>query len=366
MKKNILILIKPASSLCNLDCKYCFYNDEAEKREVSSFGIMTEGTTKNVISKAIDFADGGSVNFMFQGGEPLVAGYDYFVHFIKYVDEINVNKIKITYGLQTNGTLLTEELCKFFHNNQFLIGVSIDGKADLHNANRITKDGKGSFNKVMQGVDLLKKHKVEFNVLSVVTSLSRKKAKETYKFFRSHDMNYMQFITCLEPFEVEPLTSGFALSGEGYFEFYKTLFDLYVADKISGKEVYIRYFDNLLEMMNGARPELCGLNGHCGIQLVVEGNGNCYPCDFYCDEKYLMGNINEKNLDEMAMNPCAEKFTAPSYKIEEKCIDCEVKDLCRGGCRRERDYMNDGNLHLNIYCEGRKKFFKYFKEKLAR
>ena len=364
MKKNINILIKPASAMCNLRCKYCFYLDEAENREVGNFGVMQETTAKNIIIKSLDYACGGSVSYMFQGGEPLVAGYDFFVKFIELVGVINENNTVISYGLQTNGTLLTDELCELFQKNNFLIGVSIDGKSELHNSNRITKDGKGSFNKVMQGVDLLKKHKVKFNVLTVVTNLSKKKAKETYKFFTSHGLNYMQFINCLEPFGVEPQSSGFALDSQGYFEYYKTLLDLYIADKASGQEVYIRYFDNLLGMLNGETPELCGLNGHCGIQLVVEGNGNCYPCDFYCDDKYLMGNINEKNLDELASSACVEKFLLPSYVVNEKCSNCEVQRLCRGGCRRERDYLNDGKLNLNIYCEGRKKFFKYFAERL--
>ncbi len=357
---NITILIKPASSLCNLNCKYCFYNDMASIRETASYGIMTEETAKNLIEKSLAFVDGGSVNYAFQGGEPTVAGLAFFEKFIQIVNALNVKKAKITYSLQTNGTLLTNEFCEFFSKHNFLIGISIDGKADLHNGNRVTKEGKGSFNKVMQGVDLLKKHKVEFNVLTVVNSLSKRKAKETYNFFTSHGMNYMQYINCLEPFGMKSFSSGFAIDNQGYFEYYKTILDLYIADKKAGKQVFIRYFDNLLAMLNGGRAELCGMNGVCGLQLIVEGNGNCYPCDFYCDDGYLLGNINESDLFDLAKSPNVEKFIVPSQKVDEMCKTCNVANLCRGGCRRERDYLNDGNLNLNIYCEGRKKFFEYF------
>ncbi|MEG2001769.1 MAG: anaerobic sulfatase maturase [Clostridia bacterium] len=358
-KKFMTILMKPASSLCNLNCKYCFYNDTAKNRETASFGIMSEGTVNAIIEKSLEYVDGGGVNYSFQGGEPTVAGLDFFKKFVEIVNAKNLNKTAVTYALQTNGTLLDDAFCEFFKTNNFLIGISIDGKSETHNANRLYKDGKGTFNKVMQAVDCLKKHKVEFNVLTVVNSKSKKKAKETYNFFVSHGINYLQFITCLEPIGSLPFSSGFAIDNDGYFEYYKTLLDLYVADKRNGKDVSIRYFDNLLGMLNGENPELCGMNGHCNCQLVIEGNGNCYPCDFYCEDKYLLGNINADDLTEMATSENAKAFLTPSYQIDEKCKTCAVANLCRGGCRRERDYFSDGKLNLNIYCEGRKKFFEY-------
>ncbi len=360
MKKSITMLIKPASSLCNLRCKYCFYADIAENREIESFGVMTEDTATAVISKALAFAEGGGVNFAFQGGEPTVAPLSFFEWFCETVKSLNTQNSTITYALQTNGTLITQAHCKFFHENNFLIGISIDGKADIHNANRIDGKKKGSFSKVMQSVDMLKKYKVEFNVLAVVTSLSPRTATATYNFFKSHGLLYMQFITCLEPIGSEPFTSGFAPTNDGYYKFYQTIFDLYIADKKAGIPVSIRYFDNLIEMLSGGTPELCGMSGICSGQLIIEGNGNCYPCDFYCEDKYLLGNINTHSLEEMAVCEQMQTFRNTSLKVDEKCKNCSVFGLCRGGCRRERDYMSSGNLELNMYCEGRKKFFEYF------
>ncbi len=360
MKRNITMLIKPASALCNLRCKYCFYADIAENREIESFGIMNRETARNIIEKALIFTDGGVANFAFQGGEPTVAPLGFFVEFVEMVNELNVKKSQILYALQTNGTLLTKEHCEFFHANNFLIGISLDGKADIHNANRVDGKGKGTFNKVMKGIDMLKKYKVEFNILTVVTSLTPRNAQALYRFFKAQNLNYLQFITCLEPIGSTPFSSGFAPNNEDYFEFYKIILDLYIADKKAGNAVSIRYFDNLLGMLNGGQPELCGMTGVCSGQLIIEGNGNCYPCDFYCEDKYLIGNINGNTLEEMAVCENMQKFQLSSRKIDEKCKTCSVFNLCRGGCRRERDYMSTGELYLNMYCEGRKKFFEYF------
>ncbi len=366
MKRNITMLIKPASALCNLRCKYCFYADIAENREIESFGIMNLDTAEAIISKAIAFADGGAISFAFQGGEPTVASLKFFVEFVELVKKHNVNRSQISYALQTNGTLLTSEHCEFFYENNFLIGVSLDGKAEMHNANRVDTKQKGTFNKVMQAIAMLKKHKVKFNILTVVTSLTPRNAQSLYNFFKAQNLHYLQFITCLEPIGATPFSSGFAPDNEGYFKFYKTIFDLYLQDKQNGEAVSIRYFDNLLEMLNGRQPELCGMIGICQGQLIIEGNGNCYPCDFYCEDKYLLGNINENLLEKMAVVGNMKKFQQSSVKVDEKCKSCSVYSLCRGGCRRERDYMSSGELELNMYCEGRKKLFEYFAKKTQR
>lgn len=360
--KHITILIKPASSACNLKCRYCFYNDVSSLREVKSFGLMTKETAHNLIDKALDFADGGSVNFAFQGGEPTICPLDFFKDFVEYCKSANKKNAKVSYSLQTNGTLLTDEIAAFYAENDFLVGVSIDGKAELHNANRLTASGKGSFNKVMQGIDLLKKHNVKFNALIVANKLSAKRGRETYRFFKSQGINYMQFIDCLEPFDVEPFTSGFSMDNDDYFNYYKAIFDEYIKDLSSGENVYVRSFENIFALMSGGTPEVCGMKGYCTVNLVVEGNGNCYPCDFYCEDEYLLGNINENNLEELAVSENASKFVKESLKVEDKCRSCDVAGLCFGGCRRERDVH--GEITLNRYCEGKQKLLRYMLEKV--
>lgn len=361
-KRFITVLIKPASSACNLACKYCFYNDVSNLREVKSFGMMTNQTAENLITKTLKYANGGGVNYAFQGGEPTLCSIEFFKHFVNFAKENNSKNAKITYSLQTNGTLITDQLASFFGENDFLIGVSIDGKVELHNQNRIYIGGKGSYNKVMQGVDLLNKHKVKYNALTVVNSYSAKKGRETYRFFKSRGINYMQFIDCLEPFDVVPFSSGFALDNEKYFEYYKSVFDEYLRDIKSGENVYVRNFENILAKIQGLKTELCGYNGHCSTNLVVEGNGNCYPCDFYCEDEYLLGNINENDLEDLALSENSTKFVNQSLKVEEECRNCSVAYICMGGCRRERD--DRGSITLNRYCQGKKKLFEYILKEL--
>ncbi len=367
MKRNITIMIKPASSLCNLACTYCFYHDIAENRAQASFGLIKEDIVDNIIQKSLDYAEGGSVTFAFQGGEPLLYGLEGFQNFVKIVKEKNTSHAKVNFALQTNGTLLTAELCQFFKENNFLIGISIDGESQIHNAHRIYKDGKGSFNVVMQKVQLLQKYNVDFNALVVVTRKSYRNAKSIYNFFMSKGINYIQFITCLENMNTTPFSSPYSLTCDQYFKFYSEVFDCYFADLKRNKPVHIRYFDNLIEMiLHGAQPELCGMSGVCSGQLIVEGNGNLYPCDFYCEDQYLLGNILDSDLKQISKSENMQKFVRMSYHVDEDCRHCEVANICRGGCRRERDFMSDGVLQKNIYCTARKQLFLHIINELRK
>lgn len=364
MRRNMTVLIKPASSICNIRCRYCFYCDISSHREEQSYGIMKDDVTHALINRVLSYADGGSVSFVFQGGEPLIAGKRYFENFIDEVKNRNTKKSLISYALQTNGTLIDDAFCLLFRENHFLLGVSVDGKSGLHNANRITKDGKGTFSKVMQGIDLLKKYDIDFNVLCVVTKQSAKQAQAIYNFFTGHGISYMQFITCLEPFCCLPLSTPYAMNNDEYFCFFRTLFDLYYEDRKKGIPVSVRYFDNLLSLIHGQLPEMCGMTGRCTVNLAVEANGDCYPCDFYCDDSHLMGNIKDMSLEQLSRSDAAKDFIVRSLSVDESCKRCDVFDLCRGGCRRERDYQHDGDLKLNIYCEGRQRFLRYVMDKI--
>ncbi|MFA7673274.1 MAG: radical SAM protein [Clostridia bacterium] len=358
------VLIKPASSICNMRCRYCFYCDISSHREEQSYGIMTDDITTALIDKVLAYADGGSVSFVFQGGEPLIAGIRYFENFIYEVKTRNTKKSLISYSLQTNSTLIDDAFCILFRDSHFLLGVSVDGKSGLHNMNRVTKDGKGTFNKVMQSIDLLKKYNIDFNILCVVTKQAAKQAQAIYGFFAGHGIRYMQFITCLEPFGSMPLSTSYAMNNDEYFCFYRTLFDLYYEDRKKGIPVYVRYFDNLLSLIHGQTPEMCGMTGRCAVSLTVEANGNCYPCDFYCDDSHLMGSITDMSLEQLSASDTARDFILKSLRVDDACRQCDVYDLCRGGCRRERDQENNGDLHLNMYCEGRKRLLRYVMDKL--
>ncbi len=365
MRKNINIMIKPASSLCNLNCQYCFYHDTAELRSVASYGLMTQDTASSIIAKSLAFAEGGDVNFVFQGGEPLLWGIDNYIAFFDTVSSTNNTNSKVTYAVQTNGTLLTEQYCQLFALHNVLVGVSIDGRSQLHNMHRLDNNGKGTYNAVMHGVKLLQKYDVQFNALVVVTKASSRCAKSIYNFFKSQGIDYLQFITCLEPMGAELFSSKYALTNGEYFTFYRDMFDEYYRDKCSGSSVHINYFDNVVAMiMQGTMPNMCGMFGYCTGQIVIESNGNIYPCDFYCLDKHLLGNISNISFEQAYQSPAMTHFIEGSRAVDMQCTGCDVANICRGGCRRERDYMDNGQLQLNIYCEGRYQLLHHIINKL--
>lgn len=342
------IMIKPASSLCNLRCKYCFYCDVASQREVVSFGIMEQDTAENLIKSALKFADGSSVAFAFQGGEPLMAGIDYFRFFTEKVNEYNLKNSEIFYSIQTNGTLVTDEWARFFHDNKFLVGLSLDGDF-AGNKFRLDSKGQNSYYKITAAANKFKKHGVEFNILTVLTGYCAENAERIYKHFRTNGYGYLQFIPCLRPMG-DNTKSELYMTNEQYADFLIRIFNLYVKDFVRGKYMSIRQFDNWVRMYLGERAEQCGLMGYCTHQFVAEGNGNIYPCDFYCTDEWLLGNINEQSLEEMAKSEKAETFIKESLTVPERCKACKFYPICRaGGCKRNRESED--------YCLAYKRFF---------
>ncbi|MFI3229486.1 MAG: radical SAM protein [Bacillota bacterium] len=345
----ITIMIKPASSGCNLQCEYCFYNATASSRKISNQGIMSKETAHNLIDKAVEYVGQGCINFVFQGGEPLLVGIDFYEDFVSYFNKIK-GRARVNFSLQTNGTLLNDDYCKFFNRHNFLLGVSLDG-SQATNKYRKLQSGEPSFDAIIKGINLLKKHNVQFNILSVVTKNSAKMIKRDYKFFAENDMKYLQFIPCLKPICGE-FDSNIHMTANEYGKFLYDLFQLYVADNFkNNKFVSIRYFDNLLNLITTGRSEQCGVNGQCGSQYVIEGGGNIYPCDFYCEDKWLLGNINNTDFATLEYKDLRIEFLAESSKIPQKCIDCQFFALCKScGCKRSRAHFED-------YCGGYYRFF---------
>ena len=342
------IMIKPASSLCNLRCKYCFYCDVAAHRDVFSLGKMELSTAENLIKSALSFADGCSVAFAFQGGEPLMAGLDYFREFVHLVKKHNVKGSEIYYSIQTNGTLADDDFARFFHDNKFLVGLSLDGD---YEGNRFRVDAKGqnSYYKITKAANKFIKHGVEFNILTVLTGYCAENAERIYKHFRSMGYKYIQFIPCLRPMG-DSTESELYMTADQYADFLIRIFNLYVKDFTRGNYVSIRQFDNWVRMYLGEKPEQCGLMGHCTHQFVCEGNGNIYPCDFYCTDEWLLGNINEVSLKEMAEGKKAHEFIKESITVREECKKCSFYPICRqGGCKRNRESGD--------YCRSYKEFF---------
>lgn len=347
----ISIMLKPASSACNLKCKYCFYNDVASSREISNKGIMSTSTAKKVIEAALDFSK-DNIFFTFQGGEPLIAGIDFFKEFVAIAKELNNNGAKISYALQTNGTLLNDEWCQFFNENKFLIGVSLDGDEET-NSYRVYPDGSPTFPDILAGIQLLKKHNVDFNILSVLTKRTANSFRKTYRFLKENDLLYLQYIPCLKPFGAED--NEYSMTNEDYEGYLNSAFKLYYNSSFTSKRVSIRQLDNYKLLATNQNAEQCGMNGICSNQFVIEGDGSIYPCDFYCTDEWLLGNINDIDFTTAYNSPRAVEFIKDSFKLKDECKECEHFSLCRGGgCKRNREAYD--------YCQAYKAFFAKNKE----
>ena len=348
------LLIKPASSACNLDCKYCFYRDVAASRETPFRGMMTEKTLELLVREA--FRDACHFcGFNFQGGEPTVIGLPFYRRLIELQKQFNPSGIEVQNAIQTNGFCIDEEWAAFLGENGFLIGLSLDGPAKIHNQNRIDQNGKGSWNRVMKAARLLKKYRVPVNILSVVTGQSVRKAESIYRFLRGEGFSHLQFIPCLDPFGEEG-AAEYSLTAEQYGEFLVQIFDLWWRDFLAGNFISVRHIDNWLAVLMGGEPEACAQRGHCQVQLVVEGDGSVYPCDFYCLDRWKLGQLGETGLCEMHNSLLAQEFLEPSARLPDRCRECPYFVLCRNGCRRERAEIGEGAL-VNIYCESYRYFF---------
>jgi radical SAM additional 4Fe4S-binding domain len=329
-------------------CRYCFYHAEAEARERFSHGIMSAETVNVLIDKAFLHAGGNNVSFAFQGGEPLLAGKDYFRHFVEKVNEKNVNGSKVFYSVQTNGTLIDDEWAEFFMTNGFLLGVSLDGN-QKYNAKRRLSDDAFAFGKTMDGIDILTKHGVNFNILCVLTRDIAENIGSVYEYFKSKGFKYLQFTPYLKPFD-KTTDDEYYVPPKIYAAFLIRLFNLYVKDYVKGDYTSVRSLDNFVQIYLGNGAEQCGMNGHCAFCYVIEGDGDVYPCDFYCLDEYRLGNIKDTTFDALEKSTRERAFIEESLIVPDKCRVCKYIALCgKGGCKRYK-VKND-------YCEAYKTFF---------
>lgn len=345
---SLSIMLKPASSTCNMRCKYCFYHDISEKRDCFSYGMMSESTARNVIEQAFNLADGDPVYFVFQGGEPTMIGLAFYRKFVSVARDLNKKSSPIYYALQTNGTLIDEQWAGLFKSNNFLIGLSLDGDQS-DNLYRIDTDGNNTFKQIMNTAKLLKRYGVEFNILTVATARTGKNIEAIYAWFKSQGFRNLQFIPCLRPIGNDS-EGELYMTVDQYGDYLIKLFKLYAEDYKQGDYVSVRQIDNMVRMYLGGLAEQCGVSGHCSPQFVVEGDGSVFPCDFYCVDEWKLGNINSSTFYEMARSSRIIEFIRESYETKAECRICEYFGLCRGGgCKRNRADTD--------YCTAYKKFF---------
>lgn len=360
----ISVLIKPASGMCNMVCDYCFYCDETQKRAIASYGMMSEDTLKNVIRKTILNAEYG-ITYAFQGGEPSLRGLEFFQQAVEYVKKYNRNGIQVNFAFQTNGYLINEEWCSFFKENHFLIGLSVDGTEDIHDQYRHDRFGNGTYSIVVKAAKLMEQMGVEYNILTVVTKTLVKNIEEVYRSYRKQGWQYQQYIACLEPLDEGHGNSAYALSPEDYGNFLIRLFNLWYKDVLRNRQPYIRAFENYVGLLKGYPAESCDQGGICSIQHVVEADGSVYPCDFYVLDGYKLGNLNENRFDDITKRRKEIGFIEESRKLVDDCKRCRYYHICRGGCRRHRDYSEMSDTYSNYFCKSYQMFFDNCYERLA-
>lgn len=384
----INVLLKPASGLCNMSCDYCFYRDEAGRREIESYGMMSQTTLKNVIRKTFAHAE-GYVSFLYQGGEPTLCGLDFFRAAVEFQKKYNKNGLRVYNSLQTNGLLIDGEWCRFFRQENFLIGLSVDGTEEIHNRYRHKGQDGDSYQRAVQAAKLFDRYRVEYNVLTVVTRDLAENIEKVYLDYRKKNWMYQQYIICLDELEETCIAGGgeasgeagkpealdgsgarkqvvpqkeakprrkYSLTAEVYGEFLVRLFRLWYEDYKKGFQPYIREFDNYIRILQGYLPESCAMRGICSVQNVVEANGNVYPCDFYALDEFYMGNYNANSFAEIQDSPAAKAFVEDSRRLPEECAGCEFFRLCKGGCRRNR--LRAGEGCRNQFCESYRIFFR--------
>ena len=352
------VLIKPASGMCNMQCSYCFYTDEMENREIANYGIMSGDTLENVIRKSLTAAE-GFCTFAFQGGEPTLAGLEFFETVVSLEKQYNTKSLKVSNVLQTNGYAIDRRWAEFLKREDFLVGVSLDGTKEIHDRYRMDHSGRGTHDKVMGAVKLLQEYDVEFNILSVVTRRSAQNIGKAYELFRRNGLTYQQYIPCMGPLHEGKEMPEWALSAKAYETVLCRLFDEWYADLKKDRPVYNRYFTNLANMVHGYPPESCDMMGHCSNQYVIEADGSVYPCDFYVLDEWQLGNINADDFAQLDARCRELKFIEQSLPVPAECQTCEWYRLCRNGCRRERLSEPDGTVGKNKYCRAYQNFFRY-------
>ncbi len=378
-KRVFNVMIKPAGSLCNLDCKYCYYLDKAEIYNGKE-PRMTVEMLEQFVKTYIEANQAPFVTFNWHGGEPLVLGLDFYRKAVEFQQKYCGDKV-IQNTLQTNGTLLTPEIAQFFADNDFLIGVSIDGPQDIHDKFRKDKGGGPTFGKVMRGINLLYTYGVEYNTMTTVNHESEGRGLEVYQFLKQLGTHYMQFMPVVEhvkypldkngkimkkarPFIVDPDTPGAVLSpwsinSLAFGKFMCDIFDYWVCNDVGN--YFVNLFDCTLANYCHVQPGTCAYAETCGGNSVVEHNGDLYSCDHFVYPKYKVGNIFETSIGELMNTAQQAKFGIDKRNgLPTKCIRCKFFFACHGECPKHRfNKTENGETGLSALCEGYYKFYSH-------
>lgn len=341
------LLVKPASSACNFQCDYCFYRDEAAHRASAVRPPMQEAVARKLVAKALAASDRLAVTF--QGGEPALAGTAWYERFFRIVEEENRSGIPVSFGFQTNGSLIDDAWARMLRDHRVLVGVSLDGFPRLHNLHRTTVGGGRTSGDVLRGIACLEREQVPCNILAVVTNETAANVSRLWSFFTEHGFGYLQFIPCIDPIGDR---QDVFLSPAAYGTFLIELFGCWVRSLRGPRPVSVRLFDNFLGLLLGRPAEECDLGGVCSVQYVVESDGSVYPCDFYCLDAFRLGDVVRDSFETLDARRRSLRFIESSPATAGRCRTCPYLPLCKGGCRRYRGI--DGVFR---FCASYRMFF---------
>jgi len=347
------LLIKPASAVCNLDCAYCFYLDrEADPYKSLPDRAMSADTLERLVDTYLFYSYPNSV-FAFQGGEPTLAGLPFFERLVRLQERYGRDGQSVSNALQTNATIIDEGWCDLFHDYQWLLGVSLDGPQETHDLYRFNKGGRGTWKQVMRGVETLQKHNVEFNILCVLSQANVGKAKELYQFYKSLGVDNVQYIP-LSEFHADGSPMPFTITPEQYGRFLCETFELWWPER---RKFRIRFFDNLAEALAGMKPGSCTMHESCDSYVVVEYNGDIYPCDFFVEGEWKLGNVNLDSWAEIARRKRRYEFAINKSIPQEECQRCEWQSICHQGCPKFRHAQHGDFAELDYFCQSYKMIY---------
>lgn len=365
------VMLKPAGSLCNLRCKYCYYLEKDKLYTDVKKHVISDEMLEKFIREYIEAQTMPQVLFTWHGGETLMRPISFYQKALELQRKYSQGR-RIDNCIQTNGTMLTDEWCKFFHDNGFLVGVSIDGPQEFHDEYRRTATGKPTFHQVMRGIRLLNTYQVEWNALAVVNDFNADYPLDFYHFFKEMGCRYIQFSPIVERkvkredgLSLAPgMQEGgemidFSITPEQWGNFLCTIFDEWVRNDVG--EYYVQLFDATLANWVGESPGVCVLAEECGHAGVMEFNGGLYSCDHFVYPEYRLGNLRDKTITEMMYSPQQKEFAKmKSQMLPRQCKECEYLFACHGECPKNR-FLKDryGNPGLNYLCKGYHQFFEH-------
>lgn len=366
------VMLKPAGSLCNLRCKYCYYLEKDKLYKQCKNHVISDELLEKFIKEYIEAQTTPQVLFTWHGGETLMRPISFYKRALE-LQRIYGRGRQIDNCIQTNGTLLNDEWCQFFKENNFLVGVSIDGPQEFHDEYRRTATNKPTFVKVMNGINLLNKHGVEWNALAVVNDYNADYPLEFYRFFKQIGCKYIQFSPIVERvvkredgLTLAPGMQGgdtgladFSITPEQWGNFLCTIFDEWVHNDVG--EYFVQLFDATLANWVGQAPGVCILAEECGHAGVMEFNGDVYSCDHFVYPEHLLGNLHTKTITEMMYSEQQNKFAKMKKQmLPQQCKECKFLFACHGECPKNR-FLNDkyGNYGLNYLCKGYRQFFEH-------